>query len=141
TAKILCCRHNSAFSPLDSEAGTFFGRLRIIEADLLQRSLSKKRSYVLINGEMLETWMLKLACGLFYSKIAAKDGTKLIDDHTLDEQLVQEALFFGLWRDGCGLYMKPPQGFRIPDADTVSMTPLIALNENRVVGAGLIVTG
>jgi hypothetical protein len=141
TARILCSRHNSAFSSLDSEAGVFFGTLRTIEVDLLQRSLSKKRSYVLISGEMLEAWMLKLACGLFYSKNAAKDGARLIDDHTLDERLVQEALLLGIWGDGCGLYMRPPQGFRVPDPDTVSMTPLIALNESRIVGVGLLVTG
>jgi hypothetical protein len=141
TAKILCGRHNSALSPLDSEASSFFEKLRIIEVDLQRRSLSKKRSLSLTSGEMLEAWMLKLTCGLFYSKNAAKDGARLIDDHTLDEQLVREALLFGLWRDGCGLYIKPPQGSRIPDADRVSMTPLIALNENRVVGAGLLVSG
>jgi hypothetical protein len=141
TAKILCSRHNSALSPLDSAAGTFFEKLQAIEVDLQQRSLSRKHSFVLMSGEALELWMLKLACGLFYSKNAAEDGARLIDQHKVNEEFVQEALLLGRWRDGCGLYLRPPQGFRIPDPHTISMAPLIALDGDRLVGSALALTG
>jgi hypothetical protein len=141
TAKILCTRHNSALSPLDDAAGEFFKKLQLIHGDMQRRSLSRKRSFVLVSGETLELWMLKLACGLFYSKNAAKDGARLIDDHALNDALVQEALLWGLWRDGCGLYFKAPQGHRIPTTNAVTMAPLIATSEKRVVGSGLIISG
>jgi hypothetical protein len=141
TAKILCSRHNSALWPLDSAVGAFFKKLQAIEVNLQQKSLSRKHSLVLMSGEALELWMLKLACGLFYSKNAAADGTRLIDQHEVNEGLVQEALLFGRWREGCGLYLRKPQGFRIPDPDTISMAPLIALNEDRLVGSALSLTG
>ena len=141
TARILCGRHNSALSPLDSAAGAFFEKLQAIEVDLQRRSLSRKHSFVLVSGEALELWMLKLACGLFYSKNAAADGARLIDQHQVNEEFVQEALLLGRWREGCGLYLRPPQGFRIPDPHTISMAPLIALNEHRLVGSALALTG
>lgn len=141
TAKILCIRHNSALSPLDQVAGQFFKRLRVIHADLQRRSLSFKRSLVIISGEALELWMLKLACGLFYSKNAAIGGTRLIDDHEIDERLVEEAFLRDRWQRGCGLYMKAPQGHRIPLMDAVSMAPLTAAGTHRVVGASIVMTG
>ena len=141
TARILCSRHNSALSLLDSAAGAFFEKLQEIEVDLQQKSLSRKHSFVLMSGEALELWMLKLACGLFYSKNAAADGARLIDQHEVNEELVHEALLFGRWREGCGLYLRPPQGFRIPDPHTISMAPLIALNEDRLVGSALSLIG
>jgi hypothetical protein len=95
TARILCGRHNSALSPLDSAAGAFFEKLQAIEVDLQRRSLSRKHSFVLMSGEALELWMLKLACGLFYSKNAAADGARLIDQHQVNEEFVQEALLLG----------------------------------------------
>jgi hypothetical protein len=95
TVKILCIRHNSALSPLDQVAGQFFKKLRVIHADLLRRSLSLKRSLVIISREALELWMLKLACGLFYSKNAAMGGMRLINDHEIDEALVEEAFLRG----------------------------------------------
>jgi hypothetical protein len=104
TAKILCIRHNSALSPLDQVAGQFFKKLRVIHADLQRRSLSSKRSLVIISGEALELWMLKLTCGLFYSKNAAMSGARLIDDHEIDERLVEEAFLRSRWQRGCGLY-------------------------------------
>jgi len=141
TAKILCIRHNSALSPLDEAAEQFFKRLRVIHADLQRRSLSLKRSLVIMSGEALELWMLKLACGLFYSRNAARHGARLIDDHEVDERLVEEALVRGRWYRGGGLYMKAPQGHRVPLLDAVSMAPLTAAGMHRVVGASITMTG
>jgi hypothetical protein len=141
TAKILCIRHNSALSPVDDAAGQFFKKLQMIHADLQRRSLSLKHSLVIMSGEALELWMLKLACGLFYSRNAATGGTRLIDDHELDGRLVEEALMRGRWQRGGGLYMKEPQGHRLPLLDAVSMAPLTAAGVRRVVGASIVMTG
>jgi hypothetical protein len=88
TAKILCRRHNSALSPLDAMAGEFCRQLRAIYADCERKSISRKREVTLISGEALELWMLKAACGFFFSKNAAKDGARLIDDHLLNQEVV-----------------------------------------------------
>jgi hypothetical protein len=141
TAKILCGRHNSALSPLDTVAGRFFTRLQSVQADLNRRSISMKRKPVLFSGEALELWMLKVACGLFYSKNAAIDGGRLIDDHLIDERLVWGALLHSVWKGGCGLYMKAPQGLWMPVEHSVSMAPLTALHEKRVVGVALTIVG
>lgn len=141
TARILCCRHNSALSPLDSAAGAFFEKLQAIEVDLQRSSLSRKHSFVLMSGEALELWMLKLACGLFYSKNAAADGTRLIEWHKVNEEFVREAFFLGQWREECGLCLRPPRGFRMPDPHTISIAPLISLNEDRLVGSAVALTG
>jgi hypothetical protein len=141
TANILCKRHNQTLSPLDDAAGKFFRKLQAIHVDLQHKSLSRKHSLVIMSGETAELWMLKLACGLFYSKNAAEDGARLIVDHHLNEKLVQEALFRSLWHDGCGLYMKAPQGPRTPDTDAISMEPLIAWSENQVVGSAVTFAG
>jgi SEC-C motif len=44
-AKVLCDRHNSAFSPLDEMAGRFFGTLAAYYDDLSRRSLSSKGNW------------------------------------------------------------------------------------------------
>jgi hypothetical protein len=141
TAKILCRRHNAALSALDSAGGEFARRVRSIHSDLNRKSLSRKHSLVLMSGEALELWMLKAACGLFYSKNAARDGTRLIDSHTIDQSLAFDALLRGMWAPRCGLYTRAPKGHIIPVENSVAISPLTAPNEKRVAGAGLIVRG
>jgi len=106
TARILCRRHNTSLSALDSVAGQFAKRFLTILEELTRRYLSRKQSMVLLSGEALELWMLKVACGLFYSRNAAKSGARLIDDHLIDEQSVLDAFFRNKWKDGCGVFMK-----------------------------------
>jgi hypothetical protein len=141
-AKILCRRHNAALSALDNAAGQFARRVQFIHIDLARKSLSRKHSLVLMSGEALELWMLKAACGLFYSKNAARDGgMRLIDDHTIEDRLAFDALLCGVWLPRCGLYIRAPKGHPVPVQNSVSIAPLIAENEQRVVGAYLIVRG
>ena len=49
TAKILCQRHNSALSPLDTEAGQFFRQLQTIDNDSRRKSLSRRGSIALFS--------------------------------------------------------------------------------------------
>jgi hypothetical protein len=141
TGKILCKRHNSALAPLDNIAGVFFKSLRDIESDYRRNSLSRKRRLTLLSGEAFELWMLKFACGLFYSKNAASDRLNLLRNHSINERAVRDAMFSGKWADGCGLYVRPPNGSRMLDADTISFAPVFDANSMCVVGAGLEMTG
>jgi len=141
TAKVLCDRHNGPLSPLDRSAGELFGRLLGIHRDMRRSSLSRKGSIWLTSGEALERWMLKAACGFFYSKNASKEAAALATDHVIDDALVVRALFSGVWNHGCGLYMRAGAGMTFTTAGAVSISALTSSSEKRVVGARLIMGG
>ena len=141
TAKILCRRHNSALSPLDAMAGEFCRQLRAIYADCERKSISRKREVTLISGEALELWMLKAACGFFFSKNAAKDGARLIDDHLLNQEVVIDCFFRNHWAPGGGLYIRASQGHAFDVNRSVAFAPLTASGDKQVVGAGLFLLG
>ena len=142
TAKILCRRHNSALSPLDAMAGAFFAHLcGPVLGEPGRKSLSRKGSLRLFSGEALELWMLKTACGLFHSRMAARAGVGLADDHVINQELVEAALLRHSWQPDCGLYFRAIRGHRFVVSSSVAMAPLSVLSENRVVGVGLTLAG
>ena len=57
--------HNEALSPLDLEAGIFFGALANALTDLNRKTLSRKPVFHLASGEALELWMLKVAVSIW----------------------------------------------------------------------------
>jgi hypothetical protein len=64
TSKILCKRHNEAFSPLDSFAGRFFSTLiNIVDDSINRKTLSRRDKWYLISGDDLELWLLKQHSG------------------------------------------------------------------------------
>ncbi len=63
TAKILCERHNSALSPLDSIAARLFQAF-----DEEGASGSGRQLLYLFSGHDLERWLLKVLCGMAYSR-------------------------------------------------------------------------
>jgi hypothetical protein len=123
TAKILCKRHNEALSPLDEEAGHFFSSLRNALIDLQRKTLSRRPIFHLIGGEALELWMLKVACGLYFS-IGAKDGVKIAQTHSINLNKVAKAFFENSWDARAGLYFQAATGSAINIADTVAISPL-----------------
>src|SRR5580692_4183711 len=68
TSHILCKRHNSCLSPLDSDAQRCLGALRTFDADL-QDGRTPISDEVTINGTNLERWMLKVLIGMNHAKI------------------------------------------------------------------------
>ena len=105
TAKILCKRHNEALSPLDSEGGIFFSALAEALKDIDRKTLSRKPIFHLANGEALELWMLKVACGHYFG-VASQDGVKLKQKYTIDLAKVEKAFFERRWGIRCGLYFR-----------------------------------
>jgi hypothetical protein len=73
TANILCTRHNSALSPLDTEAARFFRTLRNVGADIVRKTLSRRNQAHIFSGATLELWTLKVACGAFFAKSPSRD--------------------------------------------------------------------
>jgi hypothetical protein len=109
TANILCERHNNALSPLDSEAELLFRNLTEIFSHQHARSLSTKDTYCLVSGDNIELWMLKSACGLYYS-VASDQRTKPSATLSINLEKVHSALFKHKWDAGAGLYLNATIG-------------------------------
>jgi len=62
-ANILCERHNSALSPLDTMAGNLFRAVDGIYENLSRPRLSRRPIWHLFSGEELELWLLKTILG------------------------------------------------------------------------------
>jgi hypothetical protein len=113
---LLCVRHNSAMSPLDTAAGTFFAAIKAVYENLGDsKTLSRKRRWWLLSGEELELWLLKVAFGVYYSGNLAMNGNKLRDTQRIENDILQT--FQGsLLPAPCGMYvMRDREGSEYPN--------------------------
>lgn len=96
TSKILCRRHNSALSPLDVAAASFFVALRHFDHGFRDEIEAPTTESETINGDDLERWCLKTLAGLHHASIASDGG--------LRPELAYVALLFGEsgWPKGWG---------------------------------------
>jgi hypothetical protein len=140
TAKILCQRHNAALSPLDIEAGRYFSILTSALIDLNRKSLSRRPVLHLVNGQALELWMLKVACGLYYA-IGSKDGTKVGKTFSIDEEKIHRAFFDASWDERAGLYFRGATGSLITVQHGVAMAPLTRDHDSCFGGAIVAMNG
>lgn len=141
TAKILCSRHNSSLATLDASAGKFFRKLQEIFINLRKKSLSRKRSFVIMSGEDIELWMLKVACGLFFSNNASRDGKLLLIDHNVNGMLITNAFYHGKWAERCGLYIKETSGHVFLAENTVATAPVSVPETKAFIGVELKISG
>jgi hypothetical protein len=124
TAKILCKRHNENLSPLDAEAGTFFRFLTSALLTLQRKLASKNSDFYMVSGEALELWLLKTACGWFFSSAAAAQGEALSKTHSMDMEKVRRALFDGVWDGYAGLYYNGTTGTVLTAGGGLKVAPL-----------------
>jgi len=103
-SNILCARHNSALSPLDTLATRVFKTIKSVCDDLNHKHFSRKTTWHLVSGEALELWSLKTLCGLFFSKVAAKGGKSLKRTYSLDVEQFAETIKSRTLLPNCGLY-------------------------------------
>ncbi len=73
-AKILCTRHNSMLSPLDTTASKLFRTLRAVDANLRDAVRAPKAAAVVVVGADIERWMLKLCAGAVSGGALPADG-------------------------------------------------------------------
>lgn len=103
-SNILCQRHNSVLSELDTVGWRFFTRLRSIHDNYRDQNRDKQRKLYLFNGHDIERWMLKLLCGA----IASKNHSTGIEKQMLNTKVPEEWLrvVYGLdyLKDDFGLY-------------------------------------
>jgi hypothetical protein len=98
TSHILCKRHNTCLSPLDSEAQRCLGALRTFDADL-EDGRSPISDEVTINGADLERWMLKALIGMNHATI--------VESTSVRQNASMIRILFGRerWPSGWGLYV------------------------------------
>jgi hypothetical protein len=140
TSKILCKRHNEALAPLDTEAGLFFSTITNALLDLNRKTLSRKPIFHLIGGDAVQLWLLKAACGIYFS-IASKDRETIKGKFSIDLEKVQRAFFQGQWDVNAGLYFVGTTGDVVTTAHTVGIAPLTMDNPRQFGGARLSLNG
>lgn len=119
-AKVLCSNHNSALSPLDKVAGSFF-------AFLLEPTPSGVR---LFSGHDIQRWLLKIICGMSAARAASKDRD---NSAVIDPDSLWIRVLFGRDVDlpdpRTGLYLAMAEGDAANTAAKIVVAPLFRLDE------------
>ena len=131
TSKVLCTRHNSSLSPLDTAAGHAFRQITDAMIYVTRNSLSRRPAFFLASGDALELWGIKTLLGFFAAKIARSEGTVLADHFVLDYDTACRALSgFGL-KQPLGMYVHHEGGKVIHG---IGVSPLTSPRDNTVAG-------
>jgi hypothetical protein len=137
-ANVLCGRHNSAWSGLDTTAGEFFRAVSGIYDDLRRRTLSRKPIWHLLSGEELELWLLKTILGFFHAGVLSKDERKINEVQTIMNPAIQDAM--GRLVEPCGMYvLKTGNASAQPGA--LEFASLSNETNQRIVGCRLTMMG
>jgi hypothetical protein len=91
-ARILCRRHNSALSTLDTHAIRFFLAVEVGLRHAQRRSLSRKSRFFMTSGDGLELWAMKTLAGLHASEIDFKTPEHRFRDFELPMGRIVEEL-------------------------------------------------
>lgn len=140
TANILCKRHNEALSPLDQEAGAFFAALKRIFDGINSRKTNRRLLLDLVSGAAIELWMLKVACGMYFS-VASERGSRLSKTHSIDLTRVEKALFESVWDERGGLYFNGHDGSIVRSHDDVHFATLSDNEAKRLAGVRINLLG
>lgn len=123
-ANILCDRHNSQLSQYDSEAGSFQRCFREFDEDF--NNSSPKNETRIFNGDFIEKWMLKTACGMIASK--------QIPDVILKELYVSILFNNVTWPESWGSYFKIPDDGLVQKFNSASILPMTGAGELKEAG-------
>lgn len=143
TAKILCEKHNSALSPLDTEAANYMQVVR--EHLLLSEARSRPRftafhvRYLNVNAKLLERWLLKVLINLCFDSemLIGLDGELAgKPPQSLVEVCFGEAEFQGK----AGMYVASYNGMSMDMGEMLKFSPLVR-RDNRIVGGLYTVAG
>lgn len=127
-AKILCKKHNSALSDLDSAALDAFNvfreaiRLNDVRGKIRKPALWNVQRFV-IDGPLLERWFLKTLINVSFGK----EWTIGSGTHTAgnpSKELVEIAFGLRQFENGGGLYVAGEAGEQIDSMDRVNVTPM-----------------
>lgn len=138
TAKVLCERHNSRLSRLDREAGQLFRFLRRT-AELFATTYRTHpvRRLMLVSGEAIQAWLLKVLCGFVAANVLPDRGrTWLLDKHL-------PGILFGdaEWPDEWGLYVQVHGAAPPTRPDSLQFNVLRDGDTGAVLGLDLVMVG
>jgi hypothetical protein len=139
-AKVLCTRHNSALSPLDTMAGEFFRALAEIYSDLGRLTLSRKSIWHLFSGEEFELWLLKTILGFFHAGVLSKDARKIGELQTIMNPTIEAAYHSGRLVEPCGAYILK-DGNISAQLGSLEFASLSDERDERIVGCRLTMMG
>jgi len=92
TSNILCTRHNSALSPLDTEGRRAFVAIREGLAHIYRPSISTKAKFRIVSGDAFELWGLKTLMGLVQADVARGAGLASLREYHLHRDIIVRAL-------------------------------------------------
>lgn len=131
-ANILCERHNSALSPIDTAGLRAFDVFISAAKYAVSNRYPGRAEHYLISGEGLELWMYKLMAGLHVGGIAAADGRVARDSFAFPLASVVESLTNGTLPTGAGLIVT--QNVGIVQPNKIMVAPIIQLKGNKNIG-------
>jgi hypothetical protein len=68
--------------------------------------------------------MLKVACGIYFSRIAAKDTIRIAETHGVDLTKIADAFFLRKWEPRAGLYFNGHTGSVMTTERNIQISPL-----------------
>ena len=123
-SNVLCDRHNSALSNLDTVGHRFFKSLRAINAALRDKAKKPRNRPYLFNGHDVERYILKALCGDGFAGKMTDHGGR-IRGWRPSAQWVR--ILYGLeaFPEGWGLYLAATPGVEFDlDEDTLGIRPI-----------------
>ena len=132
TCNMLCTRHNSALSPLDTAAGHFFAKITAAMRHANMHSMVKKTEYYLVNGDAIERWALKTMLNLYYSKVASANGESIFKSDALNERHAIRLLTDEMLLSPLGLYITIGQTTIVNDQ--IGLAPLLHIESQTLCG-------
>jgi hypothetical protein len=139
-ANILCRRHNSALSPLDTMAGKLFRAVNEIYDDLSRQTLSRKSKWHLFSGEELELWLLKTILGFFHANVLSQHGRKIAEVQKIMNPTIETAFSTGHLAEPCGMYVQK-NATALVQRGVLDFMSLSDERGERIVGCGLTIVG
>ncbi|MFG1275719.1 hypothetical protein [Xanthobacter flavus] len=127
TSKILCDTHNSMLGSISDIVGV---KLFNYINDTINGSAAP---VLLINGNDLELFMLQRMCAYYYSGVFTKDKIS-IKNYEINNLLLYDAIEFGKYTDGAGLYITAPPKHQLDDSTFAFETTPMITNVGRIIG-------
>jgi hypothetical protein len=144
-ANVLCQRHNSALSDLDSAAVKFIQAVRKDEEALLRLDLGSPKSgdehdtLTLISGPVWERWMLKVLLGAMSAGALGKDSRRIESwAAAVDVPGLIETLFYSRpLPDGAGMAIREYDPASQASPGSVGIMPMSSVEQSGLIGVAI----
>ena len=136
TAKVLCCRHNAAFSAIDDIGIAFFESIK----NFSQVKYSGKKKLSVFNGLDVERWLLKILYGLLFS-----NNMQISQGDLLSTEINQKCidLIYGKvsHAPNRGLFLRTEVDYKTKTKNHLSVSPVINKLKRNIQGMRVNILG